>query len=425
MQDLNQLTATQAAAAIAKREITSEQLVRACFARIREREPDVQAWSYLDETTSLAAARRADTTPAKSPLHGVPFGVKDVIDTGDMPTEYGSDIFRGNRPAEDAACVAHMKAAGAILLGKTVATEFATYRPGKTRNPHNFAHTPGGSSSGSAAAVGDFMVPMAFGNQTAGSHIRPASYCGICGFKPTHGTVDLTGIFSLEASFDTLGYYARSFDDIALFYGIVRGVRPEPLAAGLDRPPRVGFFRSLERRFAEPSSVAAVEAAARRLVELGAVVEEFNLPAEFDDLPETHPIILNAGLNKTLGEIYRQHRERISDRLRGMIEDGMQYPTEKIDRARAHAEACRARIDDAFGTFDVLLCPSAPGEAPKGLTSTGSPIFQVVWTLLHVPCATIPFAKGPNGLPVGIQFVGRRGADLTVLGVSKWFQARI
>jgi Asp-tRNA(Asn)/Glu-tRNA(Gln) amidotransferase A subunit family amidase len=424
MTDLHRLTATEASKLIAQRQISSEDLVKACLLRIREREPAVQAWAHLDEGLALRAARAADAETPKGPLHGIPFGVKDVIDSADLPTEYGSDIFTGHRPAKDAACITHMKQAGAVLLGKTVATEFATYRPGKTRNPHNPAHTPGGSSSGSAAAVADMHVPLAFGNQTAGSHIRPASYCGICAFKPTWGTVDLTGILPLEFSFDTLGYYARSFDDIALYYATVRGMPPHPAPDGIGRPPRVGFYRALERKYAEPASTAAVEAAAKRLQELGANVEEMDLPPGFGDLAETHPIILNVGLTKSLGEIYEKHHNRISDRLRGMIEDGLACPPEKYRNAMDHADECRRNINAAFGRYDVLLAPSAPGEAPEGLGSTGSPIFQVAWTLLHLPCATVPGASGPKGLPVGVQIIGRQYDDATVLAVANWFHTR-
>lgn len=425
MADLNTLTATEAAALIAQRKVSSEELTKACLARIRTREPEVQAWAALDEDLALKAARAADAAKPASPLHGVPFAVKDVIDTAELPTEYGSSIFAGHRPAKDAACVAKMKAAGAVMLGKTVSTEFATFRPGKTRNPHNIAHTPGGSSMGSAAAVADFMVPIAFANQTAGSLIRPASFCGIAGFKPTYGTVDTGGILPLAPSFDTLGYYGRSFDDMAAFYGVIRGVARPPLADGLGRPPRVGFYRHLERKKAEPASTAAVESAAKRLAALGATVDEIALPSEFDDITEVHGRMLNVELTRTLGDIYRNHHNELSEVLRGMIEDGFKTPPETYAAAVAHADKCKSMINAAFDGYDVLLCPSAPGEAPKGLGMTGSPIFQTGWTLLQVPCATVPFAKGPNGLPVGVQLIGRRDDDETLLRVAKWFQTRM
>jgi Asp-tRNA(Asn)/Glu-tRNA(Gln) amidotransferase A subunit family amidase len=422
--DLHRLSATEASRLIAKGEISSVDLVKACLDRIRSREPAVEAWAHLDERLALDAARAADAEKPKGPLHGIPFGVKDVIDSVSLPTEYGSTIYKGHRPARDAVCVAHMKEAGAVLLGKTVATEFATYRPGKTRNPHNPAHTPGGSSSGSAAAVADGMVPLAFGTQTAGSHIRPGSYCGICALKPTHGTVDLNGIYPLEPSYDTLGYYARSFDDIAMFYAAVRRVPPVPAPDGLGRPIRIGFYRALERKHGEPASTTALEAAAKRLAEHGAIVEEMDLPSMFGDLTETHPIILHVGVARSLKEAYEKHHNQLGDRLRSMIADGLACPPEKYRKAMDHADECRRSINEAFGKYDVLLCPSAPGEAPQGLDATGSPVFQLAWTLLHVPCATVPGATGPKGLPVGVQFIGRQYADNAVLAVANWFHKR-
>lgn len=424
MTALHELTATEAGAMIAKGEISSEELVRACLDRIAVRDDAVLAWAHLDPDLALESARAADADDPKSPLHGVPFGVKDVIDSADLPTEYGSGIFAGNRPSADAACIAKMKNAGAVLLGKTVSTEFATFTPGKTRNPHNPEHTPGGSSSGSAAAVGDAQVPIAFGNQTAGSLIRPAAFCGAWGLKPTHGTVDLAGILPLEPDFDTLGYMARSVDDLAAFYSVVRGAAAEPLADGLGRPPRIGLCRTYHWDEAQPETVSAIEEAAARLRDLGAEVTEMSLPENFADLAETHPVILNVGLTKTLGDIYRESKDRISERLCGMIESGFDCPPERFEAAVAHANECRAAVPAAFGDFDVLLTPSAPGEAPKGLGMTGNPIFQIVWTLLHVPCVTMPWTKGPNGLPVGVQFIGRQNDDDTVLRVAKWFAER-
>lgn len=421
MTDLHRLTATEASALIAKREISSEELVRACIARIREREPVVQAWAHFDESIPLAAARAADAKKPEHPLHGIPFGVKDVIDSAELPTEYGSTIHKGHRPAHDAMCIQRMKEAGAIFMGKTVSTEFATHRPGKTRNPHNPNHTPGGSSSGSAAAVGDCMVPLAFGNQTAGSHIRPGSYNGICALKPTWGTVDLTGIMALEHSYDTLGYYARSFDDIATYYATVRRVPAAPLADGIGRPPRIGFYRTMERKFAEPASVAAVEAAAKKLESLGAIVEEMDLPIDFADLAANHALVLNVGLSKSLANEYLNHRTEISEQLRGMIESGLATDAATWHAAIDHADQCRSRINEVIGTCDAVLCPSAPGEAPEGLTTTGNPVFQIVWTLLHVPCVNVPGRTGPKGLPVGVQLVGKQYGDARLLALAKWF----
>ena len=424
MSNLYELTATEASAKIANGEITSVELVQSCLDRIHQREGDVGAWAHLDEELTLSAARAADAAEAKSPFHGIPFGVKDVIDTADMPTACGTPIHAGRRPAKDAACVAKMKTAGAVLMGKTVTTEYALYTPNKTRNPLNLAHTPGGSSSGSGAAVGDHMVPIAFGNQTAGSLIRPASFCGICAFKPTQGITDLTGILPLEPTFDTLGYMGHSFDDLASFFAIVHEKEPAVLADGVGRSPRIALCRTPQWLHAEQPSIDAVEGTAKRLVELGAEVDEVALPASFDDLVETHSRALNVGLSRTLGEDYRNHKDQMSPVLRSLIEDGFARPKEDAEGLFQHAAECRGQVNDVFGDWDAFLCPSAVGEAPNGIDGTGSPIFQVTWTLLNVPIATIPGAVGPSGLPIGIQFVGRRGDDETILRLAKWFHNR-
>ena len=419
-----QLSASAAAAAIAAGDVTSEALVRACLERIEDREGEIRAWAHLDPDFALEQARAADRAGKRGPLHGVPFGVKDVIDSAGLPTEYGSPaIHGGHRPERDAACVAAMRGSGAVLLGKTVSTEFATFTPGATRNPHNPAHTPGGSSSGSAAAVGASMVPIAFGNQTAGSLIRPAAFCGVVGLKPTHGTVDLSGILPLEPSFDTLGYMARTVEDVAVFYDIVRGAPPAPLPDRPGRTPRIGLCRTHFWDRAESATRNALAHAADRLSDLGAEVFDLALPEDFASLPDSHGVILNAGLARSLAQQYGAHREALSARLRGMIEAGMGCEAATLDAATAHAERCRLAADGVFADCDALLSPSAPGEAPEGLGATGDPIFQTTWTLLHLPCVTLPWTTGPNGLPVGVQLIARRGADRALLTLAKWLHA--
>ncbi|MEX2453788.1 MAG: amidase [Rhodospirillaceae bacterium] len=422
---LHDLTATEAAALIAARSISSEELVRDCLDFIRSREGEVAAWQYLDEDFALGEARRADAMAPLSPLHGVPFGIKDIIDTADQPTEYGSPVFAGHRPKADAACVAAMRRAGAVMMGKTVTTEFATFHPGKTRNPHNTGHTPGGSSSGSAAAVGGNMIPIAFGSQTAGSLIRPAAFCGVAAFKPTHGTVDLAGVLELVPRLDTLGFMARSIDDLAAFHAVVRGDEAAlPPGDGPGRPPRIGLCRTHHWAQAQPESVEAVESAGARFAELGAEVGECVLPPHFADLAQTHATILCAGLARSLKDVRRNHADRISKRLTGMIDDGAATSAERLVEAFAHADACTMQFAAVAGPWDVLLTPSAPGEAPAGHAATGDPVFQIVWTLLQVPCVTLPWSTGPNGLPVGIQMVGRKGDDDRVLRVARWLEAR-
>ena len=422
--ELHQLTALEAAAMISAREISSVELVQDCLNYISNREDEVGAWHYLDPEYALSEARRVDETPTAGPMHGVPFGVKDVIETGELPTEHGSEIYRDNQPAADAACVAAMRSSGAVLMGKTVSTEFATYQWGKTRNPHDTERTPGGSSSGSAAAVGGHMVPIAFGNQTAGSLIRPAAFCGAHAFKPTHGTVNLAGIFELVPRLDTLGYMARSVDDLATFYGIVKGSEDGgPLADGIGRPPRIGICRTHHWNEAGPESTAAMEDAAENLAKLGAETSECVLPDHFSNLAQSHTTILCAGLARSMQEIHQKHGNQISEQLHTMLDDGAATSAADLIEASANADRCMMEFASVTAEFDVLLTPSAPGEAPSGW-ATGNPIFQIVWTLLQVPCLTLPWTTGPNGLPVGIQLVGRKGDDDRVLQIAKWLEGR-
>ncbi len=427
--DLNRLTASEAAAQIAGGKITSEALVQACLHRIIEREDAVGAWIFLDPDMALAAARARDAEASRGPLHGIPIAVKDIIDTADMPTELGSKIYAGRRPARDATCVARLRDAGALVLGKTVTTEFATFTPGKTRNPHNPAHTPGGSSSGTAAAVADFMVPAGFGTQTSGSVIRPASFCGVCGFKPSHSMVPLGGVLVLVPAFDCVGYMARSFDDLALIHGVLGGDGdPAPLADGPDgpgRPPRIGLCRSHLWDQAEPAGVAAFEEAAQQLTALGAETAEIDLPAGFAPLEEVHGVIMSVALSRSLKSEYDNHRDKISERLRTRIEQGLACPPDRFIRAVEAAARCRSEIETVFGDFDALLTPAARGEAPAGLSATGHPTFNMVWTLLQLPCATVPGLHGPSRLPVGVQLVGRRGDDRRLLSAAKWLHRRL
>lgn len=425
MAELYELTATEAAALMDAGEITSEELVVSCLGRIAAREDTVRAWEYINPDHAIAQAKRADNLPRRSPLHGIPFAAKDIIDTTDMPTAYGSPIYAGNRPGKDAACVTAMRDAGAVLLGKTVTTEFATFFPGKTRNPHNPDHTPGGSSSGSGAAVGDCMVPLAFGTQTVGSLIRPAAFNGVCGLKPSFGTVDMGGVKMLDPGLDHLGYMARGIDDLAIYYDIVRGAIPSVLADGIGRAPKVGLCRTFKWDQAEPETVKAIEDAAGALRDMGAEISERNLPGDMGDIADTHMTILHVGLSKHLASEWNEHRDQLSERLQGMIQTGFDTPETDYDAAMARADGYRARANDVFGDCDILLTPSAPGIAPRGLDATGDPMFQIPWTLLRTPCVTIPFATGPEGLPVGVQLVARPGDDEKLLAIAKWFHGRL
>jgi amidase len=422
---LNELSASEIVAAIAAGEASCEAVVRACLERIDAREPDVHAWASIDPELALARARELDRAPTGGALHGVPIGVKDIIDTADLPTEMGSPIYRGHRPTSDAACVALARAAGAVILGKTVTCEFAGMTPGATANPHDPAHTPGGSSSGSGAAVADFMIPVAFGTQTGGSVLRPAAYCGVFGFKPTFGAFNRKGVYPAAESLDTLGLIARSLDDLALLAAILELRRPAP-AAALDRPPRVGLCRTPLWHAALPETVAAVEDAAARLGKAGAPVREVVLPDEFAGLrTAARETINNYERAAAMAYEWNQDRERVSDRLRQRIAIGRAMPRAEYLAALQLAENCRARLPAVFAELDVLLAPCVNGEAPRGLGDTGDPGFQAIWTILHVPALTLPTHRGPNGLPIGIQFLGRRNEDEQLFACARWIWQRL
>jgi amidase len=423
MPPLYELTATEAATAIADGTITSEALVTACLERIAAREERLGAWTYLNAEQALAQARMCDRSPARGPLHGVPVGIKDLIDTCDMPTAYGSPIYAGYQPAWDAACVALLRAAGAVILGKTVTTEFAMFTPGKTANPHHLAHTPGGSSSGSAAAVADSMVPLALGSQTAGSIIRPASFCGVVGYKPTHGQFAVAGIKALSQTLDTLGGMARSVADVALLrVAFVGGPGRLP---ELQRPPRIGLSRTPQWPHATAATREALDTASQRLATAGAEIAELVLPAEFEPLAAAQETIqIFEGARCFTYELTR-HREQLSQKLLELLApaEGITYAA--YAEAMALADTCRRQLDSIFTDYDVLLVPSAPGEAPAGLEATGNPIFNRIWTLLHTPAVNLPGLQGPNGLPVGVQVIGPIGMDDRLLAIAAWMHPRL
>ncbi len=351
-------------------------------------------------------------------LHGIPIAVKDLIDTVDMPTGYGSAIYEGHRPAADAACVALARAAGAIILGKTVTTEFACFTAGKTANPRNPAHTPGGSSSGSAAAVADGMVPLALGTQTAGSVIRPASFCGIVGFKPSFGVIPRAGVKPLADSLDTIGTMARNVADAAFFAGILGGRRVLRHVAMPETPPRFGFYRTPMWEEAEPSSAAALDHARAALERAGAWVAEIAVPPEHQGLTDAQDMIMGFELVRGLAYERLQHSAELSPRLGQQLDVGMSVDADAYDAARAQTAAARARLDGFFGPCDAMLAPAAPGEAPAGLGYTGNPVFNRMWTLLGVPCVTLPAIRGGSGLPTGIQLVGRPGHDAPLMATA-------
>ncbi len=419
--DLCTLTATAAARLIHDGKLHPQALMEAYLDRIAERDPAVRAFAHFDPAKARAAAA---TAPA-GPLQGIPIGIKDVLDTADMPSQYGSPIWANHQPRADSAPVAWARAAGGVPIGKTVTTEFATRAPGPTRNPANPAHTPGGSSSGSAAGVGAGLFPLAYGTQTAGSIIRPAAFCGVVGYKPTYGMISRNGMKIMADSLDTVGVIARTVPDCALFASAVSGrdlgnpdVRP-------DTTPRIGICRSPVWRIAAPETQALLTQVTEALNRAGAVITERELPPIFNALIDAHPIVMNNESARALGWELATHPDQITEGLRERLAFGLNQTEAALENAYAVFETTQHAFPDAMAGLDVLITPSAPGEAPKGLEWTGDPAFNSIWTSLHVPCVTVPAGAGPNGLPLGIQIVGRRNDDRAVLAWARWVQAAI
>jgi len=423
---LNELTASEIVASVSSGATTCEAVVRACLERIAARESEVGAWQSLRSADVIEEARTLDRNGSRGVLIGVPFGVKDIIDTCDTPSEYGSPIYAGHRPKADAACVALSRKAGGVLMGKTVTTEFANRHPGKTRNPLNFACTPGGSSSGSAAAVADRMVPLAIGTQTTGSVIKPGSFCGIFAFKPTYGDLSCSGVKQSAGSLDTLGLFARSIEDIALFRDALLGIVPTPIAAYGGPGLRVGFCRTPNWRDVDPPTQKLLEDAAGHLSRRGAHVRDLVLPEEFDQIHHAQQAISAFEFSQNYTWEIEHHWDAISPTLRsGRLKIGLACNFDHYREARRVAERCRRSLEATFADFDLLLTPAVSGEAPTGLESTGNSSLCSIWTTMHVPAITIPVFKGPRGLPVGAQLIGARDNDRSLLAFAMWVYRRI
>jgi amidase len=422
---LNELGAAEIVQKIARGEATCEAVTRDCVARINERDDVVKAWVNFDPELALAQARALDRSQSRGPLHGVPIGVKDIIDTFDMPTELGSPIYKGHRPPSDAACVALLRRAGAVMLGKTATCEFAGMAPPETTNPHNPAHTPGGSSSGSGAAVADDMVPAALGTQTGGSVLRPSSYCGIFGFKPTYNTFNKAGVKPAAESIDTIGWLARSLDDIELLTAVLRMQAPQP-PQSMNSAPRIGLCRTEMWDAAQPETKAAVEGAAAALAKAGATVREIKLPESFTGLRMVARETINFYERAAcMAYEWDHHRDALSPQMKRYIEHGLKTSRQDYIAGWRKVEQCRALLPSVFEGFDVLLAPCVHGEAPKGLASTGDGTMQAIWTALHTPSMTLPTHRGPNNLPVGIQLVGQRYDDDRLFACARWIWQKI
>lgn len=430
------LTASDALREMTSGRMTSEALVSACLARIAERDAAVEAWAHIEPEKVLHEAREADAARARGgpqrPLAGIPVGIKDIIDTAEYPTEYGSPVFKGHYPASDATVVGELKRAGAIILGKTVTTELAFFGPGKTRNPRNREHTPGGSSSGSAAAVADFQVPLALGTQTAGSIIRPASFCGTIGFKPTFGYISRIGVLPQSPPLDTIGGYARSIEDIALLIDCLSGYDPRDhdmttgpkaslvaaLSSKLNRPPRFAFIKSPAWSQADAETQSAFDGYANSFGARAEVVE-VPLPGEFDGSLRLQQIVQFSDIAKNFGPIADKNPEKVSQKLKDTIAEGRTLKPADVAAARAERDSLYDALRPVLINYDAILTPAAPGPALKGLAGTGSPIFNALWTYLGMPCISLPLLEA-RGLPLGVQLVAARGEDGSLLRVANW-----
>jgi Asp-tRNA(Asn)/Glu-tRNA(Gln) amidotransferase A subunit family amidase len=414
------LTAAEAARQMRAGTLTSEALVRSCLDRIASRDPDVKAWLFCDPAYAIAQAREIDKRPVIHALHGLPFGVKDIMDTADMPTTQNTAFYQGHQPTKDAACVAVVRQSGSVILGKTDTVEYASNgRKAATHNPFNLAHTPGGSSSGSAAAVGDFQVPLSFGTQTAGSHIRPASFNGIYGLKPTWGVVSREGVGQFSTMLDTVGWYGRSVDDLALvgsafrLPGLAESKSVDP--AGL----RVAYCETPFWDRAEPAMRNAMDIAARRLEKAGATIVPLVLPEKFAGLADAQSTVMfGEGRAAFLPQYLIQGGDLHPEFIRTVLGQRGVTP-QSLVAAYDLADACRREFDALFADFHVVLTPASAGEAPEGLHTVGDWIFNGFWTLLHMPCLAIPTTTGPKNLPVGIQLVGPRLGDARLIAIAQ------
>lgn len=426
MQKANALTALKAARQIAKGTLTPQALLEACLERIAAR-PEIEAWAALDASQNEQEIARINAIPTdrRGPLFGVPVGIKDIYDTADLPTAYGSPVYKGHRPAWDAAAVARLRAAGAVILGKTVTTEFAYWKAGETRNPHDLSRTPGGSSSGSAAGVADFMVPLATGSQTVASTIRPAAYCGIVGFKPSYGLISLTGVKTLASSLDTAGVFGRSVADVALLAGVMAGRKGWFRNTSAKQPPRLRLAPTADWDQVSPEGVEAVRQAASVCEAGGARVDESPPPSAFADLSRHQNTVLAFEAARDLASEWHHHGSQLSPQISELIEEGLAIGPEDYDAARGARQSCLGNLDALFGDAEVLLAPSTTGEAPLFEDGTGDPLMSRAWTLLGLPSLTLPCGTGPSGLPLGLQLAARPGSDGELLRIGRWIEARL
>ena len=418
----NQLSASEAVRRMADKRLRAVDLVEACLARIEKREGQVHAWEALDAEGALKRAEILDRRKRPvGPLHGIPLAVKDIISTKTMPTTCGSPIYRDHVVGKDAACVTQLVKAGAIVLGKSVTTEFAGAHAGKTHNPHNLRHTPAGSSSGSAAAVADFMVPVGYGTQTAGSVIRPGAFNGVVAYKGTYGWADMTGIKPYAPTLDTLGFFAREANDLAL----IRAAYGHAPADPPKRAPRIGFCRTPWWDIAEPHNQKNLLEAARMLRAAGARVREWQAPDTWAGLMQAQHRIMTKEATQSYAKERARASHLFSSIMHVVMAEGDAVGRKHYADAKKRKRIALGQLNEAWSKFDILLAPSAKGEAPSGLGSTGDAIFNRFWTLLGTPCVALPFNAGPFGLPLSVQLIGPRGSDDQLVAWARWVETNL
>ena len=433
------LSVVEMVQSIQKGEITSEELVKSYIEQIKKKEKDVEAWEFFDEEFVLSQAKKLDSlhqSGKHGDLHGIPVGIKDIFDTEDMPTTDGTEIHKKNPSLSDCTVVSKLKQAGAIIMGKTVTCELAYYSPGKTKNPHDLSRTPGGSSSGSAAAVASHMVPLAIGSQTNGSVIRPASYCGVIGYKPTKGLISRHLVLQISRALDQVGIFSNSIEDAALISEQIIGhdkqdpdtslnPRPKLLAASRQKPPMEPLLAYIKLPFMDKLDEDVMEGFNEVKDELKGQINEIELPAGFDGIPDWHKIIMESDMARSFSEEYKKSKNKLSDKIVEAIERGMKYSSVEYNEAFSKIEVANAYFKQFFHDYDAILTPSACGEAPKGLKSTGNPIFCTIWTYCGMPSISLPLLQGKNNLPVGVQLVSSLYDDERLFRNASWLTSKI
>jgi Asp-tRNA(Asn)/Glu-tRNA(Gln) amidotransferase A subunit family amidase len=415
---LNVLSAVELSEKIAAGQTTSVAIVQDCLNRINARDSDIRAWAHVDPDLALRQARACDDQPRRSPLHGIPVGIKDIFDTYDMPTSYGSQIYKSFQPTMDTALVGLMRRAGMVILGKCRTTEFASPVPVGVRNPHDFTRSPGVSSSGSAAAVADFMVPLALGSQTGGSTILPAAFCGVVGYKSSLTGLDRGGVRHLRPTLDTMGLFGRSVTDIAALRSVLTGMNPAIPVKSL-KNVRIGVCRTPSWDQAQPETVNALDTAGRKLAQAGAKLQDAELPAVFEGINQSFNVISGVEALRAMAAEARDHLATMNHWIKDSLTAASKHEQGTYDKAQLHAVQCQRALAEIFTRCDILITPSTAGEAIADVVSVSNSAFNRIWTLMHVPCVTIPAFAGPNGMPVGLQLVGPVGSDDRVIALSQ------